>query len=323
MKCGRNHFLISFCASCGIAIALLGAGVCAGAQTASVDPSFEVAAIKPVLFDSEHTFNPRHFWAHVSPDHASYWSMTLKSLITYAYDVKAFQVSGPESIDRDYYDIEAKLPEGAAEGDDKKMMQALLKDRFRLKFHIEKRELDAYALVVGKHGARLKPSLPDPPDRDASSPEKTATAKPADSSAGAGITESKVIRNPDGSSTVSLGMKGTQTIKFDREKSAMHFERSKMTMEELAERLGVCLGPGQQKVDDETGIKGDYQIAYDCPVRVPKPAVDGVPSDPEGSPLAGSSSLVESLDALGLKLEKRKVLMDVYVIDHSEKPSAN
>ncbi len=95
-------------------------------------------------------------------------------------------------------------------------------------------------------------------------------------------------------------------------------------MEELAGRLGGCLGRDQQMVDDETGIKGDYQVAFDCPIGSPKPAIDGIPSDPEGSsPLGGSSPLVKSLDALGLKLEKRKVPMDVYVIDHAEKPSAN
>jgi uncharacterized protein (TIGR03435 family) len=33
--------------------------------------------------------------------------------------------------------------------------------------------------------------------------------------------------------------------------------------------------------------------------------------------------LNKSLDAMGLKLEKRKVQMDIYVIDHVEKPSEN
>lgn len=283
MKSVRIYFFIAFCASCGIVVMLLGAAVGAFAQATSTAPSFEVATVKPVFFDASHPFDPRHFWAHVYPDRASYWSMTLKNLIAYAYDVQDFQVSGPESIDKDHYDIEAKLPDGAATGDDKKMLQALLKDRFQLKFHIEKNEVEAYALVVGKHGANLKPSLTDPPEAGTAAPSR-----------------------------------GPKTIKFDRENSAIHYEFSKMTMEELAMRLGGCLGRDQKKVDDETGIKGDYQIAFDCPMRSPKPATDGVPSDPEGS-----SPLVESLEALGLKLEKRKVPMDVYVIDHSEKPSAN
>ena len=313
MKRVSISFFIAFSASCALAIILLGEAVGAVAQTASTGPTFEVATIKPVLFDSSHPFDPRHFWAHVYPDRASYWSMTLKSLIAYAYDVQDFQVSGPESIEKDYYDIEAKLPDGAIKGDDKKMMQVLLKDRFHLKFHIEKRGVESYALVVGKHGARLKPSLPDPPDAGTA-----ATAKPADSNAGEGASESKVTRNPDGSTTFDRGKRGTQTVKFDRENWATHSEFSKMTMEELALRLGNCLGSGWHPVDDQTGIKGNYRIAFDCPMSVPKPAIDGVPSDPEGS-----SPLVKSLDALGLKLEKRNVPMDVYVIDHSEKPSAN
>jgi uncharacterized protein (TIGR03435 family) len=43
-----------------------------------------------------------------------------------------------------------------------------------------------------------------------------------------------------------------------------------------------------------------------------------LPSDPQGSYL-----LIQSLDALGLKLEKRKMPMDVYVVDHVERPSGN
>jgi uncharacterized protein (TIGR03435 family) len=35
------------------------------------------------------------------------------------------------------------------------MMQGLLADRFRLKMHRETREMDVYALVTGKSGAKL------------------------------------------------------------------------------------------------------------------------------------------------------------------------
>ena len=43
-----------------------------------------------------------------------------------------------------------------------------------------------------------------------------------------------------------------------------------------------------------------------------------LPSDPEDG-----SALTRSLNALGLKLEKRKAPLDVYVIDHVERPSEN
>jgi uncharacterized protein (TIGR03435 family) len=244
--------------------------------------------------------------------------MTAIYLIDYAYDVESFQVTGPEWASHDRFDIEAKFPEGADKKDDRRMLQALLKDRFKLAFHIEKRELEGYVLIAGKHGANLRPSPPDPV-----SPENGAPLKPGDNNVGAGPAKSNITKNPDGSSTLDMGKGGTQTIKFDQESWAMHYERNKITMEELAQRLRNCLGGGDHKIVDETGIKGTYQLAWDCPQPGPRPPTRGdaagmLPSDPEGG-----SALTQSLDALGLKLEKRKMLQEVYVIDHVEKPSEN
>lgn len=306
------------CVCCAVAIAPLGTVSRASAQTPSTDLSFEVATVKPVIMDASHPFNPAHFWAHVTPAGASYWSMTPLILIAYAYDVESFQVTGPKWADEDRFDIEARFPEGAGRKDERRMLQALLKDRFKLAFHIEKRELEGYALVVGKHGAKLRPSLSDPV-----SPGAGAPLKPGGSSAGEQAAPPQVISNPDGSSSVDLGERGTQTIRFDQELWALHYERSRATMEELAVSLANCLGKGVQHVVDETGIKGTYQLVWDCPLPGPRPtdnrdAAGMLPSDPEGG-----SALTQSLDALGLKVEKRKTLQDVYVIDHVERPSAN
>lgn len=198
------------------------------------------------------------------------------------------------------------------------MLQALLKDRFKLAFHIEKRELEGYALVIGKHGEKLKPSLPDPASSESDAPKKSGDSKVGEEPA-----QPKIIKNPDGSSTVDMGKKGTQTIKFDPEVQAMHYKVSKMTMEELAGRLRNCVGRGVPEIVDETGIKGAYQLEWDCPnpylAQPIRGDADGMlPSDPQGE-----SPLTRSLDALGLKLEKRKALRDVYVIDHVERPSEN
>ena len=243
--------------------------------------------------------------------------MTVGYLVDYAYGVESVQVTGPEWTTADRFDIEARFSEGADKNQDRKMLQALLKDRFKLAFHIDKRQLEIYALVVGQHGEKLKPSPPDPP-----SPEAAAPLKPGDSNAGESPAKSNIITKSDGSSTVSMGSRGTFTAKFDQESWSNHLEFSKTTMEALAGRLSNCLGSGVHKVVDETGIKGNYQVAYDCPLPGrPLPAgtgAAGTPSDPEDGSL-----LTRSLDALGLKLEKRKVPMDVYVIDHVERPSAN
>jgi uncharacterized protein (TIGR03435 family) len=314
----RNYLLFACFTSWALAITPFGIGLRAGAQTAPPKPSFEVATIKPVIMDASHPFNPRHFWAHVSQTRASYWSMTLGFLITYAYDVHPFEVISPEWANADRFDIEATIPEGADKQDDRRMLQVLLKDRFKLAFHIEQRELEGYVLVVGKHGARLKPSLPDP-----ANPAADVSVDPGDSNAGEVLAKSKVTRNQDGSSTVNMGKRGIETFKFDQENWATHYEYSKMTMEDLARKLNGCLGSGVHNVEDQTGIKGTYQVAYDCPLGAPRPSagrdVSGaLPLDPQDN-----ASLIRSLDALGLKLEKHKAMREVYVIDHVERPSEN
>jgi uncharacterized protein (TIGR03435 family) len=245
--------------------------------------------------------------------------MTLKELTAWAFEVKDFQISGPGWMASERFDIVARLPKGAAKEDEKRMLQDLLKTRFKLTIHVEKRKGEVYALVVGKHGVKLKPSLPD-----ATAFDPNAPLKPGESYIREGDSKTKITTNKDGSSTVDNGKNGTFTTKFDWESKTLHFEYSKITMEEFANALTSAItadGHGGHIVIDQTGIKGDYQVAYNFPIGIslPNQSKDGgEASDPEGS-----ISLTRSLDALGLKLEKRKAPIDVYVVDHVEKPSEN
>ncbi len=303
--------------ACILPIILTDAVNSASAQTASTSPVFEVATIKPVILDAS---SAAHSGVHVYQARAYYRAMTLKSLVRYAYRVQPFQVSGPESIDRDYYEIEARFPKGVTEKDERKMLQVLLKERFDLKFHVEKKALESYALVVGKHGAKLKPSLPDLPKSD---PE--VSLKPGESNMEKGDErEAKQVTNKDGTITVDMGKRGTQTNKFDVESWSWHYERNKMSMAELALQLVGCLGSvNGVNVEDQTGLKGDFQIALDCPAAGLRPSIQKDGSDLTASDPQGGRSLNRSLDALGLRLEKRKVSMDTYIIDHVETPSEN
>jgi uncharacterized protein (TIGR03435 family) len=278
--------------------------------------SFEVATVKPVIVDQSHPLNPRHFWVHVNPPHASYWSMTVASLFGYAYGAESYQIAGPTSTTEDRFDIEARIPDGTLRPDDRRMLQSLLTERFNLAFHMEKRESTVYVLSLGKHGEKLNPSLPDSARPGTGTPASVSNSED-------GPAKSTVTNNPDGSSTIDMGKRGTQTIKFDQEDWSQHWEFSKMTMEDLAGRLSICLGSGVQHIEDQTGVKGNYQVAFDCPISSPWPPANSssgstLPLEPQDS-----SSLFRSLDALGLKLEKRKIQVDVYVIDHIERPSAN
>jgi uncharacterized protein (TIGR03435 family) len=87
------------------------------------------------------------------------YNVPLKFLITYAYDVRDFQVSGgPGWADSERYDVSAKPESRASQEQLKLMLQTLLADRFKLVLHRETRQLPVYELIVGKGGPKLKES---------------------------------------------------------------------------------------------------------------------------------------------------------------------
>jgi uncharacterized protein (TIGR03435 family) len=67
------------------------------------------------------------------------------------------QISGPNWLDRNEYDIEARTPGVGGREEMAQMLQSLLADRFNLKKHNEMREMRAYELVIGKSGSTIQP----------------------------------------------------------------------------------------------------------------------------------------------------------------------
>ena len=91
---------------------------------------------------------------------------TLNDLITYAYSVRYDQIAeAPQWAGNDHYDLDAKSDgEGVLKDEEARlMMQAVLADRFQLRFHRENREMPAYDLVVLKNGPKFKSAAPDAP----------------------------------------------------------------------------------------------------------------------------------------------------------------
>jgi uncharacterized protein (TIGR03435 family) len=80
-------------------------------------------------------------------------------MIQYAYNVRDSQISGgPGWVRSDRYDVTAK-PEGSARDQEmKQMLQALLAERFQLRFHRQTQEGAIYALLIGKNGPKLQPA---------------------------------------------------------------------------------------------------------------------------------------------------------------------
>ncbi len=126
-------------------------------------PAFEVASIKPAppLSPGTFRFGPPHLGARISKTQADFGGMSLEGLIAYAYRVKTYQISGPDFLKTERFDILAKLPEEAQTEQVPEMLQALLAERFKLALRRESKEFPVYALVVAKGGPKLTPKPAD------------------------------------------------------------------------------------------------------------------------------------------------------------------
>ena len=121
-------------------------------------PSFAVAAIRP------HDPDSREDGMGLHADGANMRNQTLARLIMFTYSIHPRQiVDAPAWVDDLHYDIDGRFdtPGSANLKQTQEMLQKLLADRFQLKFHMEKRELPAYAIRVAKGGPKLKPATPE------------------------------------------------------------------------------------------------------------------------------------------------------------------
>jgi uncharacterized protein (TIGR03435 family) len=80
-------------------------------------------------------------------------------LIGLAYDVFDSQISGgPNWLDTEKYDIQAKAGSALKVWRMRLMLQSLLAERFRLALHRETKEEPIYELVVAKGGPKIEPA---------------------------------------------------------------------------------------------------------------------------------------------------------------------
>ena len=120
-------------------------------------PAFDVASIRP----SQHEVGPDYNnEITYSGDRFVGKNVTLKRLIAEAWHCQMNQVSGPPWIDRNEYDVEARVPSSSSHEQIAIMLRGLLADRFHLKEHSETHEMKVYELEVGKGGPKIKPVQP-------------------------------------------------------------------------------------------------------------------------------------------------------------------
>jgi uncharacterized protein (TIGR03435 family) len=324
----------------------------ATAAFAQTKPAFEVATIKPSppmdvtkLAAALQAGGKMPVGANIDAHRAEYLYLDLKSLMTMAYGVKPYQISGPDWLSAEHFDIVATMPEGSRKEDAAKMLQTLLEDRFKLTTHRASAEHPVLALVVGKGGPKLKASAETPVAIDENAPLKPGELKMDGPD---GPVRAKVDITT-GSSVIDMGLKGKMSYRLNPATQTFHIDFSMTTMTGFADMITQLFaqlgGTGGRQVVDMTGIEGNYDASIelslaeliamaraagaDIPAGAPGGGGGGaggrgnapaVASDPGG----GGSSLADAVQSMGLKLESRKATVDQFIVDHIEKtPTEN
>ena len=288
-------------------------------------PAFEVASVKPVA--PVDPTGPMQISATVDAARVVIVNYSLADLVRSAYRVKEYQIVGPSWLSAPpRFNVQAKIPEGVSQDLVPEMLQTLLAERFKLTIHRETREHPVYALVAGRNGPRLMEAEPEP---------ESADPLPSDPSAmtfGLGRNPLRISGTLNSGGVVLSGGGQAGRVRVSRgPNGGLRVEAARITMTGFAETLAWFV---DRPVVDQTGLKGNYQIALDLTIDAGRStgggdgarpaAANPAPPRDDLAPESGSIAMFQSVQALGLKLEPRKAPAEVIVIDHVEKmPTAN
>jgi uncharacterized protein (TIGR03435 family) len=257
-------------------------------QNADV-PVFEVVSIRPQ--DGDPGFIPS------SPDRFIDVSATLKSLVTWAWSVHDFQVSGgPSWADSRRFDVSARSPRPVSEATMRLMVRRLLADRFQLQTRTESRQMPRYVLRTARPDAALGPGMAPTPINCAE-----ILAERFGAPAGDGRIERECVWRVGISPPVArMFVDGAPLSQFAG----------------LLERLL------RRKVVDATGLNGAYDIRLEfssdqLPIAVPSGDTPAAP------PRDGLSVFTALEEQLGLRLQAEQGPVDVIVIESAQLPAPN
>jgi len=269
------------------------------AQTAP-RPEFEVASIRPTSTEMR-----EGVVAGVRIDGAQFRSnfLSLKDYVGAAYRVKLSQISAPDWLGSQRFDIVATLPADGPMSQIPEMLQRLLEERFQLKVHREAKEFPVYVLEIAKGGLKMQETPPDP---EAAKVDPKAPVDYTGGGSGQGV-------------TVNMGRGVSFTFANNK------LDAKRLTMASLAGTLERFL---DRPVVDMTGLTGGYDFSLDVTsedyrgMMVRAAVAAGVVLPPEALKLLDGSSptsLFDALQKLGLKLDARKAPLDTVVVDEMRK----
>ena len=228
--------------------------------------------------------------------------ISVKALLVRAWD-SYFEIVGPGWLDTQIVQVDATMPPDTTKAQFQEMLRNLITDRFELKHHTETKQITGYSLVVTKNGSKLKESADQ--NGGAPGPFSRATQRGPDGFL--------ILPPRAGPWSMSQSMGGGHT--------RMVFQQQ--TMQDLTQALGRMLN---STVTDATGLtaKYDFTVTFAGGTEPGEPIASSLPAtQPDAAePLPDIFSALQA--QLGLKLEQKKVAVEVFVVDHMEKtPTGN
>ena len=273
-------------------------------KVAGGERSFEVASVRPSGPDSglgDLSLDASDNYFHTGGLFAA--NSGLIDYLIFAYKITDSGQYGlildqlPEWAKTERFYVDARAEGSPSKDEVRLMMQTLLAERFKLALHTETRRLPAYLLELDKPGtlgAKLKPRPED----------GLCTTAP---------------QKPDPKAKTS-GPPAYCGLIFYPADGLLRMTVMGYSMQQMAGALvtaGTQAGGLERRtIVDETGLKGKYDIELTF-VRVRRESADSQEN------VAGPTFIEALKEQGGLKLVKQVAPVEVYVIDHVERPSEN
>jgi uncharacterized protein (TIGR03435 family) len=174
------------------------------------------------------------------------------------------------------------------------MVRALLIDRFKLRYHVDRRDEDGYVVTLARRDGRLGPKL---------------HVSPVDCPARLAALRQKQDVPPQPPGTVECGIRnGPGVINFGC-----------MPMSRLVQMLSNQTG---KQVVDHTGLTGNFDVELEWSLESTG-ALRANTNEQAPTPVDAPSIFTAVQEQLGLKLEPGKAPVDHLIIDSIERPDPN
>ncbi len=281
-------------------------------------PEFDVASIKPYVPPAGNMvfmFGARGGPGTTDPTHITTNGQTLRNIVMNAYNVKNFQVTGPDTLDSLRFDFAVVVPEGATKEHVQIMWRNLLASRFGMKIHVEQKEFSVDDLTVAPRGHKLTENTdPDPPALDLSQPPPPAPSPSATRALQTGKDGAPVMDRPGFMMMIGNGPNGITA-------------RATSKAQPISALVNMLSNEIGHPVVDKTGLTGKYDFSVEYfPVNgrgpgglmlagggpAPQPAQS---SNAPTAPDLGLDLGTAIQQQLGLRLVSGKGKLDVIVVD--------